>query len=270
MDDQSQQNGEVIQGLPNDLATDLRRLHPTLPQIWEGGRGRNPAARVFAMRVGRYLKEGRDVPLHELQWFERYGQALVRRKKVTIEEEELFQIEDGKISNAEIGMQLLNLLIMVKKDHSDRIDKLTKDYEDRLDKHQERQENHFLEYLKLMQKDKNETVSIIQKSYEGATTASNKNMNAFVPLVQALLDNSVKLTNTTQDIQQKYSAEVIKLLENKDKPGNFELFVMMVLAPMLPVLLPAALKKMGVAVPDNFVEFIQQNISRVLTGDAKP
>lgn len=266
--------GEIMQpSEPEDLAADIRRANPYLPAVWAGGPGKNPAARNMAYRIGRYIKEGREVPLHEMQWFEKYGQALIYRKHkttITIEDEELLGGNtEGGISNKDIAMELLRMLIGIRKDHADRIDRLDKEHRDFINATQQRNDTQNMEFIKLFQKDKYETVNVIQKAYGEASTAANSNMKAFVPLVEALLSNSVKLQEHTGKLTADYHAKLMEVVKEVGKPGNLELLMMMVLGPMLPILIPAALQKLGVAVPDGFVNTITKTMQAVLSPTEK-
>jgi len=80
---------------PRDLAATLRKDHPDLPEIWEGGPSKNPAAKSMAKRISDDLQLGHDVPIYKLQWFQGYGKACIRKRRTTIIEEE----EEGRATS---------------------------------------------------------------------------------------------------------------------------------------------------------------------------
>lgn len=273
MAEETENTGIVIDAEPRDLAADLRKDHPYLPKVWEGRPGANPAAKNFAWRLTRHLKEGREVPNHEMEWFEKYGSALVLRRhsKITIEEDEFLisSAQTGGTTAQDLGLELLRLLISVRKDHADRIDKLTTKYEDRLEKIQERNDLQNMDIIKIIQKDKYETLGIIKSAYTDSTQAINSSMKNFVPLVESLLKNAVALTEQTGKVTGEYHDKLVKIVEQMQKPGNVELLIMMVLAPMLPILIPAALAKMKIPIPDGFVGMLMKQIDATLNGVEK-
>jgi hypothetical protein len=125
-----------------------------------------------------------------------------------------------------------------------------------------------MEFIKILQKDKDSTIKIIHEAYSGSNASLNKNMASFVPLVEALLKTSTGMAEQFGKLNDESHKKVLELINNVQKPGNFELLLTMILAPALPVILPEILKKIGAPIPEGFAAFIQNTITKALSTES--
>lgn len=275
----------------DDAAADLRVSHPYLPAIWKDGPGKNLAARHYAARIGHKIKNlNVEIPQVEIEWYQRYSNCLTRRTSTTmiVEEESFFVDENAGFKGQDLVTFLFSSLIQLRRDAAlviqqkekdtrelidkkdkecrDFIDKKEREHREALDKHQERADNQNMEYVRLMMSDKKETISLVQKAYQGGSDLNSKLLSTFLQLIESLTNSNGNFIKNAGEMEEKRFSAMMKLVEKVEKPGNVELLIMMVLAPMIPVVVPSLMNKWGIKTPENFSTLLTNSVNNALSG----
>ena len=268
--------GELLPIGPRDLAATLRKQYPELPEIWEGGPSKNPAAKALAYRIQQDYKKGIDVSVFKLEWFHVYSKAMVRRRTTIIEEEE-FSFEDDRNNQDALIQYLLESIAKAKKETTERSDNLHRFYQDLLDKkdsrfmtyvekQEQRRDDHISATIELFAKDKDKNLDLVAKVYKGNSDAQQRVIDSATSQQAQLFKDVTSILSSSHDLTKKYFdalKEVIEKLEGK----LLEDFIRMVIFPLTPTLIPLIFKVAKIPVPEGLVEGIVSGIQKAMAVD---
>jgi len=271
---------ELVVPSPRDLATTLRKAHPELPEIWEGGPSKNPAAKAIAFRIGQDLKKGIDVSSSRLEWFHMYSKAMIRKRTTIIQEEESFDFDnDTSQDNKELTIYLLDAIIKSKREVIERTENLHKMYQELLEK----KEAKFLEYvgkqeerrddvakatIELFAKDKDKNLDQWLKFFSTHSKSQQETINASNSQQASLFTSVTSILSSSHSLTEKYFNSLKEVIE-KLEGGLLEDFVRIVLFPASPAIIAMLFKLLKVNPPDGLLEKVASAMKSALTDTQK-
>lgn len=269
-------SGELVISSPRDLAATLRKQLPELPEIWEGGPSKNPAAKALAYRVTQDIKKGIEVSVLKLEWFQLYSKAMVRRRTTIIEEEE-FNFDTDSDQQKELTTFLLDAIIKSKREVTERTEGLHKfymeiinkketEFREYMEKNEDRRHELTMATIELFAKDKDKELERLAKVYSNHSSSQQKLIDSSTGQQSKLFDSVTSILTSSHGLTEKYFnslKEVIEKLEGK----LLEDFIRMVVFPLAPMIIPLIFKLAKIQIPDGLMEKISEGIKLAMAVD---